>query len=1024
MVRVCRSFLAQKVILTISLLSLVASAHSSPLSEKNILFYAPFDGSFDAKMAHGQGSTTSSTQAKLVDGLFGQGALVGNPGSAIRYASNGNFNLDSGTVSMWVKPVGWGKGDTYTRFFFSLHGFNEGGQSGRGNAGVETDTDFAWLYKFFIYSVTWLSKQSSPQIEYYYIRTASGDSGGVLKYDWETDRWAHVLATWSGSQLALYVDGKFAGSEYVPSRNIIRQSVKEFSIGGQNQRDKGIADTIIDDVLILDRPVTPSEAEAIYKKGIAALCDGNTSLSTPAFEVKSRYDLSSNKIVMTSELIGLSTDELKTLSISYLVEELQTGKKVVSGRVAVKELLQNTPIDTKSLPTGKYRVIAKLRDSDNAVTSSTSEFERFLKPEWLGNTLGRVKTPPKPWLPVSKKDNSISCWEREYTWNKSAFPSSITAKGTELLNRPITLNAKINSKAYQLNKISLRWDKVSPVRADFTVKGMLADIPVQVQGYLEFDGFSWYKINIDGKKLAGRKLEFLSLDIPMQRDVATLMYTYDPTWVMPGAVRPINMELKYYPNIWLGNEKVGLQWSTDNFKDWNLIDSTKMASIHTDPKETLLRLVMVDHSIKVDSPLTYTAGLQATPVKPMPDDIRTWDMAIGTYKSNPPVVENTILGLWSQWNRTEKMKVGNGPYGYMVASRYTFSDLKDFQAAGITPFIYWNTGMLWSGDPVLKVFGDWGKYKEDAYWANSLITDNNNSAMQDYMVWSSWKLFKDNPGLVSSVCGYYLDSTAARWQNGMYTIIGTRELQMRSYLAMKNDSPEIRYMNHQSGQPNMTQLAFSDFMLTGEHLCKPQMATELNYYNILTLDGMRAEYLGEKFGIPHVFLPNIARSVESDKKKFDKVYSTEGIPAAEHVIGMTWIHDIPVYHAYMHLGTIDQSYRTKKAFGWDKDTKFIGYWENGNLVQVSSDKQPVVVSVYKRPDKVLFVIMNNSDSDAAVTLKPDWSKLGIAVPANMVDGYREQAIPSPEPSSVLLPVTNGTVTFTVKARNFKALVAR
>ena len=284
--------------------------------------------------------------------------------------------------------------------------------------------------------------------------------------------------------------------------------------------------------------------------------------------------------------------------------------------------------------------------------------------------------------------------------------------------------------------------------------------------------------------------------------------------------------------------------------------------------------------------------------------------------------------------------------------------------------------------------------------------------------------YKSDPPVMDKSC-YYLDSMPASWRHGIYTALGTRDLQKRSYLAIKASWTEFKYINHESGYPNMAQLAFTDMVLTGEHLTSAgDINTTLNYYNVLNFDEMRADFLGAKFGIPQMFLPEIARSVEGNKEKVSRIYSPEGIPASEHVMGMAWVHDLEVYRAYMNWGPIDQSNHAKVAFGWDRDIEFTGDGENDDIIEISSDQSPVEVSVFKRPGKVVFVIMNNSDSDAKITIKPEWSKLGVNIPANLVDAYKEQALPAPDLANVLVPVEGESATFTVKARNFKALAAR
>lgn len=193
----------------------------------------------------------------------------------------------------------------------------------------------------------------------------------------------------------------------------------------------------------------------------------------------------------------------------------------------------------------------------------------------------------------------------------------------------------------------------------------------------------------------------------------------------------------------------------ESFKDFLLDDINKLASLSIGKDETVFRMTMVDHAVVMDKPLSYTLGLEATPVKPVPSEAREWTMAIGTYKSGLPIMDKTWFGYWSMWNRLDKK--GDGPYGYLVATDDTLDQLKTFNA-------------------------------------------------------------------------------------------------------------------------------------------------------------IRADLVGTQFGIPQMFLPEIARYVDGDKEKYNKIYEHEGIPASEHVIGMLWVHDLQSYRAYTNWGPIDQSNRAKKLF--------------------------------------------------------------------------------------------------------------
>jgi len=64
------------------LLAALLSASAFGLTPEDCTFYAPFDGSFDARHARGSPKATVKGEMRFVPGIRGQGILVGAPGTA------------------------------------------------------------------------------------------------------------------------------------------------------------------------------------------------------------------------------------------------------------------------------------------------------------------------------------------------------------------------------------------------------------------------------------------------------------------------------------------------------------------------------------------------------------------------------------------------------------------------------------------------------------------------------------------------------------------------------------------------------------------------------------------------------------------------------------------------------------------------------------------------------------------------------------------------------------------------------
>ncbi|HOJ40825.1 MAG TPA: DUF6067 family protein, partial [bacterium] len=60
---------------------------------------------------------------------------------------------------------------------------------------------------------------------------------------------------------------------------------------------------------------------------------------------------------------------------------------------------------------------------------------------------------------------------------------------------------------------------------------------------------------------------------------------------------------------------------------------------------------------------------------------------------------------------------------------------------------------------------------------------------------------------------------------------------------------------------------------------------------------------------------------------------------------------------------------------WEKETTFTGYWESGKTLK--GNPPEVLVSYYRKPDGVLFVLGNTEHNARTVTLEPDWKAMGL-----------------------------------------------
>jgi hypothetical protein len=222
-------------------------------------------------------------------------------------------------------------------------------------------------------------------------------------------------------------------------------------------------------------------------------------------------------------------------------------------------------------------------------------------------------------------------------------------------------------------------------------------------------------------------------------------------------------------------------------------------------------------------------------------------------------------------------------------------------------------------------------------------------------------------------------------------IRAVREFLKRTYVILKENDPDSILALHMSGRNLMPMDAFCEIVIDGElanQYIQKQVAAggPDNYFNILTLDIMRAEYMSHNWGPVAMFLPAL---VPGGGEKYHQD-SPEVMAGIEHLIGMFLLHDAKMWPAWMNIKPLNDVWRAQTKFGWDEEVEFIPYWDKriGEYVKIDSGGvQPVVCSIFKRKDQVMLVPFNDSDKDADLTIEIFPEKLGIPTAFKTIHDY-------------------------------------
>jgi len=272
----------------------------------------------------------------------------------------------------------------------------------------------------------------------------------------------------------------------------------------------------------------------------------------------------------------------------------------------------------------------------------------------------------KPFLPVEITteglDHTVRVLGRTYTIGADGMPNSIKVNGNELLAAPMRIVMGEDGQ-------ETVWQTDYPENESESFIYSRADDKAVICGTMQSERFivnSVFSIEYDGcmavdlrlctkantvpqsfgfEPIIERdyKLDYMWLEIPIKKEFAEIynlaprkdMYLEDGTTIpssltsyggiMPGQ----SLSMPYMQTFWVGCEKAGIGFFTENSQHWQIGDEKKAYEIIYKEDSVVIRVHLLDsHPIPWDGeyrlgkylyhPITYRFGLQVTPVKPYP----------------------------------------------------------------------------------------------------------------------------------------------------------------------------------------------------------------------------------------------------------------------------------------------------------------------------------------------------------------------------------------------------------------------
>ena len=280
-----------------------------------------------------------------------------------------------------------------------------------------------------------------------------------------------------------------------------------------------------------------------------------------------------------------------------------------------KEGIGKGKFANQSLPPDTYQVEAQVIGEDGKVIETTRQtFQVFEKPAWWKNNLGIDHSVPPPFQPVKVSPKGISVWGREYLLGKTVFPQQITSQNVPLFSQAPTFILKTGGEVLNIGLIPGTTETTFPDIVSITGQQKVGKISVKCLTTVEFDGFLRCDFTLTPNEPT--EVEELTLSIPISKEVAKFLLTSGGT---SSNIMVIDKEIEsaFIPYLWIGNDDMGLAWFAEKDQFWTP-KGNKMLQVVPESEGVTLKANMISQPTTLQSAITLSFGLMATPVKQIP----------------------------------------------------------------------------------------------------------------------------------------------------------------------------------------------------------------------------------------------------------------------------------------------------------------------------------------------------------------------------------------------------------------------
>ncbi|MBI2194906.1 MAG: hypothetical protein HYU36_23245 [Planctomycetes bacterium] len=623
-------------------------------------------------------------------------------------------------------------------------------------------------------------------------------------------------------------------------------------------------------------------------------------------------------------------------------------------------------------------------------------------PEWFSRPAGQSPVIPPPWKPIRvsgpAKSPKLSFLMGDALLRDSALPSVIRVRSVfdderqPILRGPTRLHGIVDGQTVEWRgRVKVKEKRAERVLVTSTAAA--GNVAVSASAEFEYDGME--KVTLTLAPQAGSPaITRLTLSIPFVQGFADLyrpnraLLQPDKVNVLAGALPAEGLSHDWRPNVWIGNTRRGFEWFAENRRGWrtggNFMNRVIEVENGVEGATLHVHFIRLDPAkpMALDGPREIVFGLMFTPPRTLnPHAVRH---GIGYYATeHAEKLPGEIAGglnCVEVWNHPE-LQGWPDQTPERTAELAAWGKRLHDRGVQVTPYSGWFISRkaqvypTWGGEMVVEPLIDGGCGCDTVCW-NTPVADAYLWQMRQAAISTGYDGFRMDAGFsvspcssfkhrgYGSVCGWR--DEAGNVQPGL-AIFAAREAAKRAYRMFHGDeiTESGLCLHHIHGGCRIAAImSHWDGVVSAEGL--ERTARTLKDFD---LSFWRAAIMEDRSGLQVIYGP------KTDTLGHDSRLAV----GALHRLTVRGGFGVSIQEASYSRAArpAGQVWQAEDWVQWlDPGTEFLGYWENGHVLNTGHPEVYGSLHV-RRGKKLLLALLNREMRPMERAVRLDLAALGF-----------------------------------------------